>query len=68
MDGLLEVVREATRDLYSGFNNHVPKPVEPMELFACWRRCDRATTSERPLIRATTTCREVERIGAGPAQ
>jgi CheY-like chemotaxis protein len=27
-------VADRARALYSGFNNHVPKPVEPMELFA----------------------------------
>jgi CheY-like chemotaxis protein len=27
-------VEDRTRALYSGFNSHVPKPVEPVELFA----------------------------------
>jgi light-regulated signal transduction histidine kinase (bacteriophytochrome)/ActR/RegA family two-component response regulator len=27
-------VSDRTRALYSGFNNHLPKPVEPMELYA----------------------------------
>ena len=27
-------VEDRARALYAGFNNHVPKPVEPLELFA----------------------------------